>query len=136
MRKSLLLLFGSFIFLSSAVSLAQNKYALLVGINDYYDAPGVKSGHSLQGCVNDMIAMKTLLMDRFAFQPSNILTLSDSQATKKTILGALQTVLDKCNPGDAMVFFYSGHGVWIDNKATIDDPIKRGLSQAIVTSDL
>lgn len=115
---------------------AQNKYALLVGINDYYSAPGLKDPHSLKGCVNDAVAMKTLLTDRFAFQSQNIHTLFDAQATKKTILASLKGLLNKCKPGDAMVFYYSGHGVWIENDATIDDPVKKGISQAMVTSDL
>ena len=32
---------------------AQNKFALVVGINKYFDAPGKLNAHSLKGCVND-----------------------------------------------------------------------------------
>ena len=86
-----LIILGFTSALQSSVQ-AQNKYALLVGINDYYSAPGLKDPHSLKGCVNDAIAMKTLLIERFAFQPNNILTLFDAQATKKSILASLKVI--------------------------------------------
>jgi hypothetical protein len=45
-------------------------------------------------------------------------------------------VYQKCKAGDAVVFFYSGHGVWMTNKNLDRDPVKRGMSQAIVMSNL
>ena len=136
MRISLLLLIVGLASFITSVTKAQNKYALLIGINDYYSQPGVRHPHSLEGCVNDAISMKNLLIDRFAFDAINIQSLYDAQATKKSILSALKGILEKSKAGDAMVFFFSGHGVWIENDATINDPVKRGMSQAIVTSDL
>ena len=64
-------------------ALAQNtgrKLALLVGINQY-------SGDltPLGGCVNDVMLQKQLLIHRFGFNPQDIITLTDSQATRKGI---------------------------------------------------
>lgn len=115
---------------------AQKKYALLIGINDYYEQPGVKSSHSLKGCVSDANSMKAILINRFGFNPTNISTLYNADATKKNVIDRLHAILLLCKPGDAMVFYYSGHGVWMNNKDAIDDLVKRGMSQAIVMSNL
>jgi hypothetical protein len=80
--------------------------------------------------------MKALLLDRFAFSPSNVHTLYNADATRKNILASLKTLLDQCKPGDALFFFFSGHGVWINNRETLNDSVKKGMNQAVVTSDL
>ncbi len=115
---------------------AQQKYAVIVGVNDYYDAPGVKSPYSLSGCVNDGNAMKELLQNRFGFDPGNIYTLYNAEAIRKNLIGRMQTVFNKCQPGDAVVFYFSGHGVWMTNPTLESDRVKQGMSQAIVLSDL
>jgi hypothetical protein len=115
---------------------AQNKYAVLLAVNDYYIAPGEKSSHSLKGCVNDAESIKSLLVDRFGFSPSNIYSLYNASATKRNFIDLMLDVLRKCKPGDAVVFFYSGHGVWMTNHTLDQNPVKRGMSQAIVMSDL
>ncbi|MBV6622725.1 MAG: caspase family protein [Rivularia sp. (in: Bacteria)] len=90
-------------------ALAQNtgrKLALLVGINDY-------SGDLLPlgGCVNDVMLQKQLLIHRFGFNPQDIITLTDSQATRKGILTAFeQHLINQAKPGDTVVFHFSGHG--------------------------
>jgi hypothetical protein len=115
---------------------AQKKYALLVGINEYYDAPGKLYLHSLQGCVNDAVSMRELLLNRFGFEKNNITTLFNGAATKRNLLEKFRSILQQCKPGDAFVFYYSGHGVWMNNDHNRGDRIKKGMSQAIVMSDL
>ncbi|MBR8835324.1 MAG: caspase family protein [Stigonema ocellatum SAG 48.90 = DSM 106950] len=89
--------------------LAQNtprKLALLVGINEYPD--GLPR---LYGCVNDVRLQKELLIHRFGFNPKDILTLTNQQATRKGILTAFEEHLIKqAKPGDVVVFHFSGHG--------------------------
>jgi len=89
--------------------LAQNtprKLALLVGINEYPD--GLPR---LYGCVNDVKLQQELLIHRFGFNPKDILTLTDQQATRKGILTAFEDHLIKqAKPGDVVVFHFSGHG--------------------------
>jgi hypothetical protein len=81
------------------------KLALLVGINAYpFD-------NELSGCVTDVEMQKNLLIYRFGFHPKDILTLTDSQATRQNILAAFEEHLIKqAKPGDVAVFHYSGHG--------------------------
>lgn len=136
MRKVLKLIFF-FSFYSAPVFInAQQKYAVLVGINDYYEAPGVRHPHSLNGCVNDAKAIKGLLENRFGFNARDIYTLYNAAATKKNVIDQLRVVFHKCQPGDAVVFYFSGHGVWMTNHDLAADSVKRGMSQAIVMSDL
>jgi len=127
-----------FFFLSLCCSLkatAQKQYALLVGINDYYTGPGVKHPKSLHGCVNDANSVREFLLNRFGFPLSNIDTLYNANATKPNLLNELHQLLAKCRPGDAFVFYYSGHGMWLNNSYE-PDSIKKKRSQAMVMSDL
>jgi hypothetical protein len=81
------------------------KVALLVGINQYPEP------YSLKGCVNDVELQRHLLIHRFGFNPNDIHTLTDQQATRQGILGAFDEYLIKqAKPGDVVVFHYSGHG--------------------------
>jgi hypothetical protein len=90
-------------------ALAQNtgrKLALLVGINEYSN--GISP---LDGCVNDVLLQKELLTYRFGFNPKDIVTVKDSQATRQGILSAFEEHLIKqAKPGDTVVFHFSGHG--------------------------
>ena len=98
-------------------ALAQNtgrKLALLVGINEYSN--GISP---LDGCVNDVLLQKQLLTHRFGFNPKDIVTLTDSQATRQGILTAFEEHLIKqAKPGDIVVFHFSGHG------GQVEDPDK------------
>ena len=67
---------------------------------------------------------------------SNINTLYDGDATRDNIIAALKKKLRQCKPGDAMIFYYSGHGVWLKNTQEEKDPVKKGMNQAMLTSDL
>src|SRR5678816_1975580 len=125
MRKVLKLIFF-FSFYSAPLFInAQQKFAVLVGVNEYYQAPGVKHPHSLNGCVNDAKAIMGLLENRFGFNPRDIYTLYNAAATKKNVIDQLRVVFHKCQPGDAVVFYFSGHGVWMTNHDLDEDSVKR-----------
>src|SRR3989304_9789026 len=62
------------------------KYALLVGINQY---PHVRS---LKGSVNDITQVKRVLVEDLGFADGNIRVLTDAQATKANIVAALATL--------------------------------------------
>ncbi|HEY9613159.1 caspase family protein [Allocoleopsis sp.] len=84
------------------------KLALLVGINNY---PETGEYSALRGCLTDVDLQKQLLINRFGFNPKNILTLTDAQATRQGILTAFEEHLIKqAQPGDVVVYHYSGHG--------------------------
>lgn len=79
------------------------KYAMLVGINKY-------PGNSLNGCVNDMLKLRGMLVRDFGFAAENVLLLTDEQATRANILGKLDEFTAKLKRDDLFVFAYSGHG--------------------------
>ncbi len=81
------------------------KKALLVGINDY---PG--TGNDLMGCVNDVHNMRSLLATTFGFDTENITKITDRDATTSNILNGLNALVSNAEPGDLLVFHYSGHG--------------------------
>ncbi len=129
----LLLLFFSLIMVTIK---AQNKYALIVGVNNYYNSPGVLNELSLHGCVNDAKSIKGLLVNRFGFSENNITAIYNGSATAENLQNAFQQILNKCKAGDAVVFYFSGHGVWFTNNYDLNDTIKKGMSQAICLSNL
>jgi metacaspase-1 len=82
-----------------------NKYAFLVGINEYAD-PSITD---LGGCVNDVSDMgDTLVACGFPYE--NIVIRTDSRATREAILSGLQWLVSDTMEGDTLVFYYSGHG--------------------------
>ncbi len=84
------------------------KLALLVGINSYLNRERFSP---LQGCVTDLELQRQLLIHRYGFNPKDILTLTNTQATRQGILTAFEEHLIKqTQPGDVVVFHFSGHG--------------------------
>jgi hypothetical protein len=80
------------------------KLALLIGINQY------RTG-ALNGCVTDVELQRELLIYRFGFQPQDILTLTDQQATREAIETAFIThLIEQAKSGDVVVFHFSGYG--------------------------
>ncbi len=81
------------------------KLALLVGINQY------PHGTPLGGCVTDVELQRELLIHRFGFNPGDIVTLTDSQATRENIETAfLEHLTKQATTGDVVVFHFSGYG--------------------------
>ncbi|MEH1817839.1 MAG: caspase family protein [Nostoc sp.] len=81
------------------------KLALLIGINQYPKIP------ALSGCLTDVELQKELLIHRFGFQRSDILTLTEEEASRELIEAAFLDHLGKqAKPGDAIVFHFSGYG--------------------------
>src|SRR5919202_560679 len=97
------------------------KLALLVGINAY---PGTLGFGALQGCLTDVELQRNLLIYRFGFNPNDIHTLTDRQATRQGILEAFEEhLIRQAKPGDVVVFHYSGHGSQV-NDPDGDNPDK------------
>ena len=90
--------------------------ALLVGINSYPRFP-------LQGCVNDVNDVATLLAGEYGFLPSAVTLLTDAAATHSNIESALRTLIADSTPGDRVVFHYSGHGTQMVSDGEVVDAI-------------
>lgn len=110
--------------------ISPRKLALLVGINAY---PKNSQLPPLQGCITDVELQRNLLIYRFGFNPGDILTLTDSQATRQGILQAFeQHLINQAKPEDVVVFHFSGHG------SQVADPDKDhpdGLNSTLVPFD-
>jgi hypothetical protein len=98
------------------------KKALLVGINRYQTP-----GNDLRGCINDVTAMRDLLITGFGYQPSNVQVITDEKATKSAIVAGLKSLLS--TKADQMVFHYSGHGT------QFFDSVRNENDDAICPSD-
>ncbi|XP_050223420.1 metacaspase-9 [Mercurialis annua] len=101
----------------------KKRMAVLVGCN--YP----NSNYKLHGCINDVVAMRDVLVNRFGFDLSHIELLADAPAapgggsnlemmmpTGANIKKALDEMVGKAEPGDVLVFHYSGHGTRIPSK--------------------
>ena len=107
-----------------------SKRALLVGINNYKYPDRVPP---LAGSLNDVEDMRQVLIGKFEFPPENILVLKDSQATHAQIMSAIQThLVAKTQPGDIVVFHYSGHGSQMKD---VTGKMISGLDETIVPYD-
>ncbi|MBE9199389.1 MULTISPECIES: caspase family protein [unclassified Nodularia (in: cyanobacteria)] len=105
---------------------SQRKLALLIGINQYQNSP------ALGGCLTDVELQKELLIHRFGFLASDILTLTEEKATRKSIEEAFLAHLgQQVKAGDVAVFHFSGYGTRIKSGRFIDT-----VQNALVPSHL
>jgi len=102
-----------------------NKYAVVVGINDY---PG--TGSDLLYTVADADEM-SLVLTTYGFSANNVNELTDAAATKTAIYKAINNIKTKAKLGDEVVFFFSGHGA----KGKADDYDTNNVDQAIVVQE-
>lgn len=127
------------------------KRALIIGIDTYEQTPQTpaafaqrgsaeRSGwKNLNGCVNDALSIRQLITARYGFQPQNIDTLFNKQATHESIINALNALIGECQtptpgtPGDVVFIYYAGHGSQVKNSRSYDGT---GQDQTIVPSDL
>lgn len=79
------------------------RAALLVGINQYQD-PGVQR---LACAVKDAVALEHLLQKDCGFE---VRSLVNEQATKRAIVDAWEALCLRLSPGDAILFYFAGHG--------------------------
>lgn len=108
------------------------RMAVLVGCN-YPNTP-----NELHGCINDVIAMREMLVNRFGFDPNHIQMLTDESGSVKmkptgaNIKKALAEMVDNSQSGDVLFFHYSGHGTSIPSLKPIH-PFRH--DEAIVPTD-
>ncbi len=95
------------------------KKALCVGINNFQYYPG----SALQGCVNDANAMVALLKKWLGFTNTDIVKLTDAQATKDNIMKNLKEMVDGAKKGkySYLVFSLSSHGTQVPDRSG-DEP--------------
>jgi hypothetical protein len=119
-----------------------HRRALLIGINDYTASrlprtrPGPSPGRdwpNLSGSVNDVAAIRDMLILVYAFDPRDIVTLTDQSATRNAILQAIeQHLAANVSRNDVLLFYYAGHGSQVRNSLS-DEPDK--LDESIIPAD-
>ena len=91
------------------------KKALLIGIN-YKSIPSI----SLNGCIDDTINMRNMLIDAYGYDNSNIVMLRDDNPnlfippTKNNIMQQLQRLALQSSNLEEIWIHYSGHGSQIN----------------------
>jgi hypothetical protein len=99
------------------------RRALLVGIDQYRPLSGTATPSNgrirwddLDGCVNDVQAMQSVLVGRMDFNPADVVVLTNAEASRSNILARFESHLIRASaPGDIAFFYYAGHGSQIPN---------------------
>jgi hypothetical protein len=96
------------------------KKALLVGINY------LGTSSQLNGCINDVVNMKAILIEKYQYNPANIILLCDTEInakkpTKSNILKWIRWLIDNAKSGDSLFFHYSGHGSYLRDTSGDED---------------
>lgn len=116
----------------------KRKLALLIGINQYgVNGDARADWLPLNGCVTDVELQRELLVHRFGFNPQDIVTLTDAQATRGAIAQAFtEHLIAQALPGDVVVVHFSGHGSRIGSHNTLV-PVDAGFpASGQVVNDL
>jgi hypothetical protein len=97
----------------------RNRWALLVGINDYED----RAISDLKVCVSDVVAIHKLIAAdaRSGGEKARVRLLVDQGGhglpTRNEILAGLAALAQAAEPEDMILFYFSGHGDVMDGEA-------------------
>jgi formylglycine-generating enzyme required for sulfatase activity len=80
------------------------NHLFVVGINAYQHVG------KLTNARGDAEALVQMLQERYQFEPENITTLYDEQATHRNIMTQLRKKVTSLKPHDNLLIFFSGHG--------------------------
>jgi hypothetical protein len=83
------------------------RIALLVGIGAF-KSPNPKL--TLEGPANDVVSLRSTLVNRLGVAPADIVTLVDSAATKAAVMAELRRLKQRSAPGDQVIVYFSTHG--------------------------
>ncbi len=105
---------------------APTRRALLIGVSGY-DQPRADNPKAVlwPGLETDpdVIALRSVLIQRYSFDPTHIRVLiTPAQTTRDSILAAFRALIKQTRPSDTVYIHYSGHGYQASDK----DPRKKG----------
>jgi uncharacterized caspase-like protein len=86
---------------------AANKFALVIGINEYEH----ESVTNLQYAVKDAETIRRLLIKELKYDEKDIIFLPNSLATRENILGQYYVLKEKMNIGSEFILYFAGHGI-------------------------
>jgi len=99
-----------FLILISSLAVAE-KYALLVGINDYQGDIS-----PLRYCVADVEAFSQALVEVGGFAEDNVYLMTSQMSGRKepthvNVIRQLSLLSERVKPEDTFIFYFSGHGI-------------------------
>jgi uncharacterized caspase-like protein/cytochrome c-type biogenesis protein CcmH/NrfG len=106
------------------------KYALLVGIDDYIKREIPK----VHGAVNDVHVLQQVLTSKYGFQEANITLLLNSDATREAIINEFQKLVEKGQEA-SVLFYFAGNGSFgaegIPTIISVDGWIDKGMIDSV-----
>ncbi len=105
----------------------QRVFALMVGVSDYGG-----TANDLPDTDDDAIKLHRALSNAGVLNPASIILLN-SDATRDNVRRAFAQVAAQAGPDDLFLFFFSGHGVQVDSRASATEP--DGRDETIVMRD-
>ncbi|MGB5622691.1 MAG: caspase family protein [Gammaproteobacteria bacterium] len=114
-----------------ALAQEQNKYALLIGIDDYTSPSLIKK--ELKYAKADALSLEEALEDR----DWDTVALVDAAADRGRIIRELYKLSLKAGPSDKVLIYFAGHGVrdprgkgntyWVTTDATVENLVSDGI---------
>lgn len=101
-------------------------YVLIAAIDDY---PGTEN--DLASTRVDAALMRDAFAARFGVPPGRIRVLLDRQATRTAVIAGFREHLAQAGPGGTAIFYYSGHGLRLDDNAGWPDAEDDGRDEAL-----
>jgi hypothetical protein len=118
------------------------RRALLIGIDDYTASTLPRSSRAnaserfwpdLKGAANDVDILREMLVLVYGFDPKDIVTLKNQQATRAAMLQSIERhLVQPAAKGDITFYYFAGHGSQVPNP--ISDEADR-LDESIVPAD-
>lgn len=108
--KKITIIFCTFL-LSASILFAKQKYALLIGINDY-KSPRIRD---LNYSEADATYLKDMLVKYARYEPENVKLLLGNKATYAQIKKEIYWLGQMAQKDDDVFFYFSGHGTRIED---------------------
>ena len=97
------------------MSTMSNKYAIIVAIEDYHEHTKLSKVHY---ALNDANGVKNAL-EKLGYEKDNIQILNNNLATKTSTFEAIKKLSNYTQKGESILFYYAGHGFYVDGKNLI-----------------
>lgn len=112
-----------------------NKWAVVIGIADYAEYQGQE--FDLCHPDEDAKEMTKALVTKYGFPRGHVRLLLNEQATAAAIVGAIDWLAEREDANSTVVFFFSGHGGWVnDTDPWADADVELdGIDEGIVSYD-
>ncbi len=80
--------------------------ALVVGVGKYQYVPAANVAQT----TNDAVSLAQALTNQGGYPQNQVTLLADGSASRAALIASLQQLANTAQPGDIVIFFYSGHG--------------------------